>query len=85
MGGGSRVASADAVQDLEGGVGNDLLRSACDCETVSDHGEELLAGFGAELVGRDDSSWVWIPHDDAEPLNSKGLREGQEAKGLLLG
>ena len=46
---------------------------------------KVVPGVSGIRAGRKKMRRVWIPHDDAEPLNSKGLREGQEAKGLLLG
>ncbi len=56
VGGCSWVASADAVENFEGRVGHDLLCGPRDLEPVPDHREQLLAGLGAELIGRDNAT-----------------------------
>lgn len=56
VGGCSWVASAYAVENFESRVGDKLLGGTCDLQAVPDHREQLLAGLGAELIGRDDAT-----------------------------
>ena len=48
-------ATPRAVEDLEGGVGEDSRAAACDFHAMGDHGEQLVARLGSQCLGGEDA------------------------------